>query len=215
MSNLADATRQSPGERFCETAAILAAGVLRLRQRAAVPAEKNLEISAKRPPEGLELSEKTRLSVRVGYGLASGRDLEEACRLANVAAGLQIERLGITPIGWQQIRRASRPGKTIALDFDGTFTADPELWQGFVRDALRAGHRVVVVSCRTENTENRRTIRQQLGEIGRKVPIVLTSHRPKRMCAQLEGYDVDVWIDDQPGVIDAADVGEVARIETR
>lgn len=35
MSNLADATRLSPGERFCETAALLAAGVLRLRQRAA------------------------------------------------------------------------------------------------------------------------------------------------------------------------------------
>ena len=151
----------------------------------------------------------------LGYGLASGMDLEQACRLANVAAGLQVERLGIAPIDWQQIRRASRPGKTIALDFDGTYTADPALWQGFARDALWQGHRVVVVSCRTESSENRRTIRQRLGALGTSVPIMLTSHRPKRMCAQLAGYDVDIWIDDQPGVIDAADVGEVARIETR
>ena len=151
----------------------------------------------------------------LGYGLATSMDLEEACRLANVGAGLQIERLGIVPIGWQQIRRASRPGKTIALDFDGTFRADPELWQGFARDALRQGHRVVIVSCRTENTENSRTIRQRLGDIGRRVPVVLTLHRPKRMCARLAGYEVDIWIDDQPSVIDAVDAGEVARIETR
>ena len=151
----------------------------------------------------------------LGYGWATCLDLEEACRLANVAAGLQVERLGISPIGWQQIHRASRPGKTIALDFDGTYTADPELWRFFVRDALRAGHRVVVVSCRSETSENLGTIRQRLGTLGASVPIVLTSHRPKRMCAQFAGYDVDIWIDDQPGVIEAVDAGEVARIETR
>ena len=58
-------------------------------------------------------------------------------------------------------------------------------------------------------------IRQRLGDIGASVPIVLTSHRPKRMCAQLAGYEVDIWVDDQPGVIDAADASEVARIEMR
>ena len=72
MSNRADTTRLSPDERLRGAAAILATGVLRLRQRAAVPAEENLEITAKRPPEGLELSGKTRLSVRVGYSRSSG-----------------------------------------------------------------------------------------------------------------------------------------------
>jgi hypothetical protein len=63
MSDRADTPHPSPDERLREAAAILATGVLRLRQRAAVPAEENLEISTKRPPEGLELSGKTRLSV--------------------------------------------------------------------------------------------------------------------------------------------------------
>ena len=39
MSNCADPARLSPDERLREVAAILAAGVLRLRQRAALPGE--------------------------------------------------------------------------------------------------------------------------------------------------------------------------------
>ena len=66
MPNCADTTPLSPEERLREVAAMLATGVLRLRQRAALPADKNLEISEKMQPEGLELSGKTRLSVRVG-----------------------------------------------------------------------------------------------------------------------------------------------------
>ncbi|MBU4273312.1 MAG: hypothetical protein KKA28_15750 [Planctomycetes bacterium] len=66
MPNCADTTHPSPEERLREVAAILATGVLRLRQRAALPPDKNLEISGKMPPEGLELSGETRLSVRVG-----------------------------------------------------------------------------------------------------------------------------------------------------
>jgi len=66
MSDRADTTRQSPGERFCETAAILAAGVLRLHGRAALPTGESPENLAKQPPEGLEVPAETRLSVRVG-----------------------------------------------------------------------------------------------------------------------------------------------------
>jgi hypothetical protein len=66
MTVCADATRLSPDERLSEVAAILAAGVLRLRQRAALPAEKDVENPAKQSPDGLELSAETRLSVRVG-----------------------------------------------------------------------------------------------------------------------------------------------------
>jgi hypothetical protein len=47
-------------------ASILAAGVLRLRQRAALFAEKNPEKPAKSSPGGLEVPAETRLSVRVG-----------------------------------------------------------------------------------------------------------------------------------------------------
>ena len=66
MPNCADATPLSPEERLREVATILANGVLRLRQRATLPPDKNLEISERMPPQGLELSGETRLSVLVG-----------------------------------------------------------------------------------------------------------------------------------------------------
>ena len=66
MSDRADSTHLSPDERLRDVAAILATGVLRLCQRAVLSTGKTEENPAKRPPNGLELSEKTRLSVRVG-----------------------------------------------------------------------------------------------------------------------------------------------------
>lgn len=37
---------------------------------------------------------------------------------------------------------------TFGLDYDDTFTADPDLWRQFVSDALRRGHAVVCVTGR-------------------------------------------------------------------
>jgi hypothetical protein len=56
----------SPEERLHEVAVILAVGFLRLRQRAALPTDKQPENQEKPPPDGLDVSAKTRLSVRVG-----------------------------------------------------------------------------------------------------------------------------------------------------
>jgi hypothetical protein len=66
MSNCADPTRLSPDERFREVAAILASGVRRLRERAALATEVDKKNLPKSPPAGLEVPEETRLSVRVG-----------------------------------------------------------------------------------------------------------------------------------------------------
>jgi hypothetical protein len=66
MSNYADSTRLSPDEGLRDVAAILANGVLRLRQRAALPAETARKSPENRSPDGLDVSAETRLSVRVG-----------------------------------------------------------------------------------------------------------------------------------------------------
>ena len=66
MSDCADAARPSHDEHLHEVAAILAAGVLRLQQRAALPTKKDPKKPVKQPPNGLEVSAETRLSVRVG-----------------------------------------------------------------------------------------------------------------------------------------------------
>ena len=58
MSNCADPARLSPDERLREAAAILAAGVLRLRQRAALPAENGRKNLAESSPDGLEFPRK-------------------------------------------------------------------------------------------------------------------------------------------------------------
>jgi hypothetical protein len=66
MSDCADPARLTPDERLCQTAMILATGVLRLRQRAALPVEKGRKNLPESSPEGLEVPAKTRLSVRGG-----------------------------------------------------------------------------------------------------------------------------------------------------
>lgn len=84
MFDCACTARLSPEERLDKIAAILAAGLLRLDRRDALPPgapPQTLDVAAtkvaalgglaaenppKRPPEGLELSDETRLSVRVG-----------------------------------------------------------------------------------------------------------------------------------------------------
>ncbi len=66
MFDCARSARLSPEERLGEIATILAVGLLRLDERAALPAGESSETPPKIPPEGLELSDETRLSVRVG-----------------------------------------------------------------------------------------------------------------------------------------------------
>lgn len=66
MPSSADTTRLSPDARLREMATILATAVLRLRQRAALPTEKQPENQENYRPDGLAIPWETRLSVRVG-----------------------------------------------------------------------------------------------------------------------------------------------------
>lgn len=85
---------------------------------------------------------------------------------------------------------------TIALDFDGTFTADPEFWMDFIRLTERRGHEVLIVSCRADDDENRETIRNETGL--QPWRIKLTSGSAKRYWMERTGWKIDVWIDDEP-----------------
>jgi hypothetical protein len=86
----------------------------------------------------------------------------------------------------------------ISVDYDGTYTADPELWDDFIKSALVKGHTVICITARTE------TIGQVVKDsIGQLVPIIFTGGQPKRQVAFQQGYQVDVWIDDMPQIIDA------------
>lgn len=58
----------------------------------------------------------------LGLAQAGGLDLPEAVRLANVAAGLQVQRLGVAPVSWDEIQaelspaRGAEEQKTVTLD---------------------------------------------------------------------------------------------------
>lgn len=80
----------------------------------------------------------------------------------------------------------------IGLDWDGTVTLDPEFWSAFVELAHQYGHVVCVVTFRTQIEENF-LLGVKLG-----CPVICTNNESKQVCALRVGFNVDVWIDDEP-----------------
>lgn len=98
----------------------------------------------------------------------------------------------------------------IAIDFDDTFTADPDLWRSFIEDALNRGHLVYIVTCRMDNDENRAEVHGDCGpQIGDSPITGLPRHRhyftsmsPKRWFMLQRGVVIDIWIDDIPDCVE-------------
>lgn len=83
---------------------------------------------------------------------------------------------------------------TIAFDFDGCWTADPNAWAQIAAFLEVCGHTVVMVTNRPPQDA------ALLAGVG--MPIVFAAGRPKRAMASESGYTVDVWIDDNPILVD-------------
>lgn len=90
---------------------------------------------------------------------------------------------------------------TFGLDFDDTFTACPELWVSFIRQAQIAGHRVIVVTCRRNTAESRLEIREFMERHGCDVQFVCTDMGSKCWAMNHRGIHVDIWIDDEPNTV--------------
>lgn len=88
---------------------------------------------------------------------------------------------------------------TIAIDFDGTWTADAALWQEFLRMAAARGHRLIIATGRTEPSADMARHGLPPG-----LPVVFCGPRPKRSVVESRGYAVDIWIDNEPGTIEPA-----------
>lgn len=78
----------------------------------------------------------------------------------------------------------------IALDYDGTYTEDPELWDEFIASAVERGHDVTIVTMRSED------IQQIPHNI--EADIIYTDLKGKRDYCARDGIEFDVWIDDHP-----------------
>lgn len=81
----------------------------------------------------------------------------------------------------------------IALDYDGTYTADPGLWNHFVDVARSRSHEVHIVTMRADSEPVR------LGCVVDRVHY--TDRKAKRAFMQAKGLTVQIWIDDMPDFI--------------
>ena len=80
----------------------------------------------------------------------------------------------------------------ISLDYDGTYTADPELWLDFVKHAQSNGHTVICVTMRYPHENN---VDLRLTAL---VNVMYTSRKAKKQFARTQGVVPTIWIDDNP-----------------
>ena len=78
----------------------------------------------------------------------------------------------------------------LALDFDGTYTADPLFWDKVLSLAKHYGHEIWFVTMRHEGSEN---LPSTLGN-----PVIYTGRKAKKKFCEEMGHNFDIWIDDNP-----------------
>lgn len=85
----------------------------------------------------------------------------------------------------------------LGLDYDDTYTRHPEMWDKVIRDMRSFGHKVYLVTWRSEG---------ESGEVYRKLGNKLDGVYPTNRLAKeafmyAQGIRIDVWIDDNPRAI--------------
>jgi hypothetical protein len=81
--------------------------------------------------------------------------------------------------------------KLIGLDYDNTYSDDPELFEMFIEAAQRRGHLVFIVTARPET---------QPVPV-RSCEVFYTEGAPKAPFMRERGLDIDIWVDDWPEII--------------
>jgi hypothetical protein len=79
----------------------------------------------------------------------------------------------------------------IGLDFDGTYTRDPLLWDRFIDAAKEHGHEVICVTMRYED--------EPLVDF--PCEVVYTGRKGKVGFMANQGRPIHVWIDDMPHLL--------------
>lgn len=80
----------------------------------------------------------------------------------------------------------------ISLDYDETYTLDPEFWDLLISACAWQGHNIYIVTFRGKDTPIEREM---------KIPVYYTDRVPKREFMEAHGIKIDVWIDDLPDLI--------------
>ncbi len=89
----------------------------------------------------------------------------------------------------------------IALDYDGTYTADPEMWDAFVMNARLRGHTVYCITMRYADASSE--AEQVKESLEGKVDKIIFTNRQAKKPFMLKHFNQcpDVWIDDMPEFI--------------
>lgn len=84
----------------------------------------------------------------------------------------------------------------IALDYDGTYSSDPEFWNKMIRHARSSGHEVRIVTARDERFDRTAA----LAELEKRIPVIYCRGVAKQWYLTHfgDGFVPDVWIDDRP-----------------
>lgn len=101
----------------------------------------------------------------------------------------------------------------IALDFDGTYTEDPELWNTVVTHMQHRGYEVFCVTMRYDNEFEAPVVRNCLEHIVNR--IIFTGRKAKEKFLDELGIKVNVWIDDRPYYVYIDGSSPVANIPQR
>ena len=83
----------------------------------------------------------------------------------------------------------------IALDYDGTYTADKEMWDVFIHQARLRGHEVIIATMRYDITEGDAVRGDLEGNVDK---IIFTERKAKKASVRQQYRDPDIWIDDNP-----------------
>ncbi len=82
----------------------------------------------------------------------------------------------------------------IAIDYDGTWTTDRELWSSFTRYAISRGNQVLIATGREKQDRIDPPVTPS-------IPIRYTSGMAKSDFLKNLGIHPDIWIDDKPALI--------------
>lgn len=84
------------------------------------------------------------------------------------------------------------------IDYHGTFARDVVGFRIIVHELVRRGHTCVLVTGIDDGDRYAAEVRRDVADL---MPIVFAAGKWKRQAAREAGYEVDVWIDDNPEYI--------------
>lgn len=86
-----------------------------------------------------------------------------------------------------------------SLDFDGTYTADPIMWEKWIDMVTSMGHEVYCVSFRPHRRMQK--VYDSVGRVIGQERCISTNGIAKKKYVDSIGLKIDIWIDDTPEML--------------